>query len=197
MADNARTHRWLAAVAAVLGTLALGAGDPYLAGGSDPAAPDVRFETAIGVARMIRDGRPGVRVIDLRADSLFDAYHVPGAERAGPAELASSIWSPDETILLYAEDEETAIAAARGLERRGLQQVGVLRGGLLSWIDQIVQPRLTALPPTATPAEQAARREQLELSRYFGGTPYVSPEVIQPSRASEAAAVGRILRRGC
>ncbi len=79
--------------------------------------------------------------------------------------------------------------------------LAVLPDGLLSWIDQIVEPRLTAFAPTATSHERATRREHLELSRYFGGTPFVSPA---PSprengkiRASEAAAVARIMRRGC
>lgn len=197
MVDYARTHRWLAVVAGVLGALALAAGDPYSGRGSRPAARDVHFVTAVELARTIRDRQLGVRIIDLRADSLFDAYHVPGAERVGRAELASDALAAADTIMLYAEDDATAIEAARALERRGAKQVRILRGGLLSWVDDIVQPRLATLPPTATPDEQSTRREQLELSRYFGGTPYVSPEVSQPSRASEAAAVSRILRRGC
>ena len=79
-----------------------------------------------------------------------------------------------------------------------MRHVRVLRGGLLAWVDQIVEPQLPALAPTATSTEQAARREQLELSRYFGGTPYVAPATTpQPGRASEAATVARVLRRGC
>ena len=198
MTDDARLHRWLAAVAALLGLLALGAGDPYPAGRGLADAREESFVTAIDVARLIRDGGPSIRIADLRPDSLFAAYHVPGAERIGRGELARSAWSPDDRVVLYAEDDATAIDAAALLEQRGVQYVRVLRGGLLSWVDQIVEPRLSALAPTATSAEQAARREQLELSRYFGGTPYVAPGAApQPNRASEAAAVARILRRGC
>jgi rhodanese-related sulfurtransferase len=198
MTDHAPLHRWLAAVAALLGLLALGAGDPYPAGRGSAAAREVSFVTAIDVARLIRDGGPGVRIADLRPDSLFAAYHVPGAERIGRTELASHAWSPDDQVVLYAEDDATAIEAAAVLERRGVKYVRVLRGGLLSWVDQIVEPRLYTLAPTATSAEQAARREQLELSRYFGGTPFVAPgTTLQPNRASEAAAVARMLRRGC
>lgn len=198
MVDEARLHRWLAAVAAVLGLLALGAGDPYPGGRGSAHAREESFVTAIDVARLIRDGGPGIRIADLRPDSLFAAYHVPGAERIGRAELARIAWSPDDRVVLYAEDDATAIDAAALLEQRGVQHVRILRGGLLSWVDQVVEPRLSPLAPTATSTERAARREQLELSRYFGGTPYVAPGATpQPNRASEAATVARILRRGC
>jgi hypothetical protein len=78
--------------------------------------------------------------------------------------------------------------------------VHVLGGGLAAWIAQIIEPRLAPLPPSATPAERAARREHLELSRYFGGMPFVSPSAVPiPAgrRRSEAEAVARTIRRGC
>ena len=81
MADDAGLDRWLAAVAALLGILALGAGDPYPSGRGPAGARTESFVSAIDVARLIRDGGPGIRIADLRADSLFAAYHVPGAER--------------------------------------------------------------------------------------------------------------------
>jgi rhodanese-related sulfurtransferase len=197
MADDCRAHRGLAATAAVLALLALGADDPYPGDKRQPLPGDSLFVTAVEVARLVRDGRADVRIVDLRVDSLFDSYHVPGAERIGRANPASERWSPDDRLILYAEDDARAIAAARTVVAQGAKHVRVLRGGLITWVEQIVQPRLATLPPTATPHEQAARREQLDLSRYFGGTPYVSPDVTQPDAASEAAAVARILRRGC
>lgn len=197
MSDHRRTHRVLASAAAVLALLALGAGDPYPGGSKQPLAGDSLFVTAVEVARLVRHGHAAVRIVDLRGGSLFEAYHVPGAERFERAHLASERWSPDDTIILYAEEDARAVEAARTVGARGAKRVRVLRGGLVAWVDQVVQPRLATLPSTATPQEQAARHEQLELSRYFGGTPYVSPDVSQPDRASEAAAVARILRRGC
>lgn len=190
MADSSRTHRWLAGSAALLGTLALGTGD------SRPSR-DTIFVTAIDVARLARDGRTGVRIVDLRADSLFDAYHVPRAERLEPTDVGRNAWTAEDTVVLYASDDAQALDAAARLQKSGVKHVRVLRGGLVAWLDQIVQPRLATLPPTATPEEQAARREHLELSRYFGGTPYVSPDVRPATRATEAAAVARTLRRGC
>jgi rhodanese-related sulfurtransferase len=217
MAKHFRTHRRLAVLAGALGTLALAAGDPYPARRN--AAGDAGYVTAIDVARWLRDPKPGLRLLDVRPDREFTAYHIPGAEHLPLAELSRREWLRDPVLVVYAEDDASAAEAARLLRGRGADSVHVLRGGLLAWIDQIFEPRLVPLPPAATPAEQTARREQLDLSRYFGGTPIVSPSAapaslrpLSPTRSplaaeaprvrarrpqSEAAAVARVIRRGC
>jgi rhodanese-related sulfurtransferase len=200
MAERSGTHRRLALLAGTLGALALVAGEPYPTGRGPTVAGDVSFVTAVDLARWIRDGRPDLRLVDVRDDSLFDAYHLPGAERMGLGELGRHAVARDANVVVYAGDDAAATRAAAVLRRRGVMRTSVLRGGLRAWVDEIVAPRLTALPPTATAAEQTARRQQLELSRYFGGTPFVSPAAVPlPTRSprSEAAAVARIIRRGC
>jgi rhodanese-related sulfurtransferase len=197
VAEHRHLHRWLAAVAALLGALALAAGEPH------PGGREVSFVTAIDVARWIRDGRAEVRIVDLRADSLFDAYHVPGAERMSAAELRTQIRPADGRMVVYASDDADAARAASIARHAGAKEVHVLRGGLVAWIDQIMEPRLEALAATASTAEQAARRERLELSRYLGGMPVVGPpaaggrQQIGGPAATEAAAVARVMRRGC
>jgi rhodanese-related sulfurtransferase len=207
MADPSRVHRWLAVTAGLLGAFALGAGEPRPARIGQTTAHDERMVTALDVARWIRDGRSRVRLIDARADSLFEAYHIPGAEHVGVAELSGRAWDPDETVVLYADHDTEALRAAAIVARQGAKRVQVLRGGLLAWIDQIVEPRLMPLDPTASAGERVARREHLELSRYFGGTPLVLPAARHPGAdsarptdartATEATAVARIIRRGC
>jgi rhodanese-related sulfurtransferase len=196
-------HQWLAVLAGALGALALAAGEPYPAGRATAAEGDGSYVTAVDLARWIREPKAGLRVLDVRAESEFAAYHIPGAEHVPLAELRRREWSRDSIVVLYAEDDARAARASRVIRARGAVTIHVLRGGLLAWVDGIVEPRLTALAPTATPAEQVARREQLELSRYFGGTPVVSPGVTAPTtaplppRRSDAAAVARVIRRGC
>jgi rhodanese-related sulfurtransferase len=203
MAERSRANRWLAAVAAALGALALAAGEPYPAGRAPVPARDVSFVTAVDVARWIRNGQPAMRLLDLRDDSLFAAYHIPGAQRIALDELSRPPWGRDANVVVYAEDDAKAARAAATLRRRGAR-THVLGGGVRSWVDEIVEPHLAPLPASAAPGARAARREHLELSRYFGGTPVVSPtaDPIPPPpaagrSASEAAAVARIIRRGC
>jgi rhodanese-related sulfurtransferase len=188
-------HRVLAALAGSLGALALAAGEPY-----PSRAGPTHLVTAIDLARWIRQPKPGLRVIDLRSVGEFTAYHVPGAEHVDLGDLADRDWSAGLTTVVYAAADERAVEAVRALRSRGVDTVHVLGGGLAAWIAQIIEPRLGPLPPSATPPERAARREHLELSRYFGGTPFVSPDAVPvPAgrRRSEADVVARTIRRGC
>jgi rhodanese-related sulfurtransferase len=188
-------HRVLAALAASLGALALAAGEPYPSRGD--RTDDV---TAVEVARWIRQPKPGLRVIDLRSAGEFTAYHIPGAEHVEVSDLAHRDWSAGLTLVLYAADDEDAVEAVRGVRSRGVDTVYVLGGGLTAWIAQIIEPQLAPLSPSATPAERARRLEHLELSRYFGGTPFVSPDAVPvPAgrRQFEPDVVARTIRRGC
>jgi rhodanese-related sulfurtransferase len=199
MAEHSRTHRWLAVLAGTLGALAVAAGEPYPPERGPTALHNLSFVSALDVARWIRAGQQELRLVDVRNARLFDAYHIPGAERITFEELSRQAWRRDANVVLYASDDAQAARAATILRTRGVAHAHVLRGGLLSWLDSIVEPRLTPLAATATPEERTARREQVELSRYFGGTPVVSPSAAPRLRRppSEAAAVARTIRRGC
>src|SRR5918999_4420278 len=189
MGETSRVHQVLAALAASLGALALAAGEPYPSRSGRTDAVN-----AVEVARWIRQPKPGLRVIDLRSARAFTAYHIPGAEHVDVSDLTHRDWSAGSTIVLYAADDESAVEAARVARSRGAATVHVLDGGLAAWIAQIIDPRLAPLAPSAAPAERAARREHLELSRYFGGTPVVSPDAIPVPpgrRQSEADAIAR------
>ena len=82
-------HRVLFAAAAILAAMAAVAGTsmPATRGVIDAAAlaRDIEHEsdhvTGIELAEWIRSRKPGLRVIDVRPDSEYTAYHVPGAER--------------------------------------------------------------------------------------------------------------------
>jgi rhodanese-related sulfurtransferase len=200
MAEHSRAHRWLAVLAGTLGALAVAAGEPYPAQRGPTAPHNLSFVSALDVARWIRARQQELRLVDVRDARLFDAYHIPGAERIALDELSRQAWRRDANVVLYASDDAQAARAATILRTRGVAHAHVLRGGLLSWLDAIVEPRLTPLAATATSEERAARRDQVELSRYFGGTPVVSPSAaprLSRRPPSEAVAVARIIRRGC
>jgi rhodanese-related sulfurtransferase len=202
-------HRTLALVAGALGVLALAAGEPHPARRGSVASPT--YVSAVELARWIRDAK-SVRLLDVRSESAFKAYHIPTAAHVSLTTLSRRVWSRSSVVVVYAEDDARAAEAAAILRNRGVDSVSSVRGGLLAWIEEIAEPRLVALSPSATPEEHAVRREQLALSRYFGGMPFVSPFAEPVRRApppspatqlapgrpnAEAAAVARVLRRGC
>jgi rhodanese-related sulfurtransferase len=159
--------------------------------------------TALELAQWIRDRKPGLRVLDVRSDSEFNAYHIPSAERVPLDSLVTLKPARDETLVLYSEG---GVHAAQGwvlLRALGHGQVYFLRGGLLDWMDDVMSPALPS-PPDSASARVAA------LSRYFGGVPHVSATAIAPSARAHASpvkpnensptateAVARLRRRGC
>ena len=163
--------------------------------------------TALELARLIRDRTPGLRVIDLRTNDEPDMYRIPGAERITLADLGRTSFGNDAIVVLYADGSGGAAQGAALLRARGIERASFLRGGVVAWVDQVMDARIAS---DATDAERAAFREVAALSRYFGGQPGVSdrpPSVLdglafpEPRDSSDAAAAReaarRLLRRGC
>ena len=205
----------LAAAALLLGAGALAAGDPYRGSHARVDVAELaraveREEDhvdALELARRIRAGEPGLRVVDVRPPEEFAAYHVPGAENVPLTGLQRAGFRPDETVVLYSGGGAHAAQAWVLLRAMGLRRVFFLRGGLYEWLDEVMEPRIAQDAP---PEREAAFREAAELSRFFGGTPRVlAPAEGDPGRdpllspapaggASPVAdAVRRVRRRGC
>ena len=179
--------RWVAACAAlVLATGALLAGDAHPPAASEARrrmlADEIEREgdhvTALELAAWIRDRRPGLRVIDVRPDSEYRAYHVPTAERMTLADVVAARWPAGGTVVLYSEGGAHAAQAWVLLRGAGVRDVYFLRGGILEWQDEVMQPA------TST-----------ELTRYFGGTARAESAVPLPAKAPDA--VRRLPRRSC
>jgi rhodanese-related sulfurtransferase len=154
-------RRLLAAAAAILGVLALYAGATL-----QTVAP-------VELAEWIRDRKPNLRIVDVRSESDFDEYHLPRAERFTP----SMTFAPDDTIVLVAGGSVDA------------RHVYVLRGGIQAWIDEVMNPTITADAPQS--GREAFQRASV-VSRYFGGVPRIVDR-LPATRANTAA----VRRRGC
>jgi rhodanese-related sulfurtransferase len=218
-----RTHRLLAVAAAVLAIAALAAGDRSATGA--PTAAGARVDVAalaraveaeqdhvdaVELARWIRDGKPGLRLIDVRGAEEFAEFHLPNAENVSLTGLTRAAIRPDETVVLYSEGGTHAAQGWFFLRARGIEHVYFLRGGLYEWMTEVVNP---TLPADASPAQRAEFARTAELSRYFGGVPRIGgaaapsavddPAAELPTRGSgdgdgaAAAAVRRVRQRGC
>ena len=111
--------KWsLAVTALLLGAIAPFAGSPYR-----------RQEvSAVDLAYWIKDRKPGFRVIDLRSQEDYDAFHVPTSVRATP-----------ET--LHAKANETIVIAGGDASQIDGPNVYVLRGGVLAWVNEVANGR--------------------------------------------------------
>jgi rhodanese-related sulfurtransferase len=147
---------------------------------------------ARGLAEWIRSNKPGLRVLDIRTDSEYAAYHIPSAEKVSLRDVAARVAVPGETLVLYSEGGAHAAQAWVLLRARGHRHVYFLRGGLLDWIDDVMSPVVAGDSAAYVSA----------LSRYFGGVPRAAagpagaiPPL--PTASSPTTALERVRRRGC
>jgi rhodanese-related sulfurtransferase len=165
------------------------------------------YISAIDLGERIAQGDQTLRVIDLRDEAAYERFHIPGATRMTPAELAASSLPAATTLVLY-DDAGTAAAQAQALLRsRGHASVLVLRQGLYEWMARVQEPRLAS---DATAAEREAFEHAAKLSRFFGGLPRAgtSREEVPTGywtgaapdgdvRARTRAILDAVRRRGC
>ena len=160
--------------------------------------------TALELAQWIKDRRPGLRVVDVRSPAEFNAYHVPTAEQIDVAHLVDTPFRIDETIVLYSEGGAHAAQGWVFLRALGYPHVYFLRGGLYEWLDDVINPTISANP---TDSARAAWATVASVSRYFGGVPHtatdspknptVLPQAKAAAEAKSATEVLRLRRRGC
>ena len=216
MTANARrrpgVEKALAIAAVIGGVLAVVAGSPTRTtrGSVDVTelARIVEHEedhvTATELAKWIRDGNKGLRVIDIRSDSEFIEFHIPGARRVDLGEIARMPLDSTATYVLYSEGGTHAAQAWFLLRARGIDNVYFLRGGLYEWLEQIMNPRVASTTP------QIERDSIRALTMWFGGkmevvdsaaattTPSVLDGKLPAPRSSDTReSIKKIRRRAC
>ena len=176
------------AVAGIVALLAVGAafaGSPDPRAGSTASiralADEIEHEsdhvTALELAEWIRQRRPDLRVLDVRSDSEYAAYHIPTAQRIALTTLATTHFDPRSTVVLYSEGGAHAAQGWVLLRTAGVRNVYFLRGGILDWLDEVMNPVAAS-----------------DLTRYFGGTTRTNA-VPLPDGATSV--VARMRRRSC
>ncbi len=182
------TNRGLAAVAGVLGALALIAGDTPAPGGSGEM-------TGLELARAIRDEPATLVVLDVRAPETFEEFHVPRArlvEDDHTSLLAEVGAGADVRVIVTGGPDADPRPGWLSLRRAGYTQVFYVPDVLTAWLDDIISP---VLSPRAGASARLAWEEQADLSRYFGGF----PRIAEPSTETggSASRLRRAKRRGC
>jgi rhodanese-related sulfurtransferase/uncharacterized membrane protein YedE/YeeE len=165
--------RTLAMGLASAGFVALLAGDPYRGSHVTMDTRDLAIRAGKGadsvqagqLADWIIQGRNDFRLVDLRSEKDFAAYHIPTAQNAPLASLTPDFAAHNEMIILYSEDGTEATKAWFLLEAQGFRGVYLLDGGLRAWQDGVLFPRKSA------GTDAAAFDKQAQVARYFGGSP--------------------------
>jgi uncharacterized protein len=150
-----------------------GAGAGPLAAIAGEIAREDDHVDALQLATWIREGRAGLRVIDVREREDDDStlYSIPGAERVALTALPAFPVEPGEHIVLYSDGGTHAAQGWVLLRARGISDVRVLRDGLAAWEDDVLSP---VIPPAADAQAQKRADEVRALSLWFGGRPRVA-----------------------
>jgi rhodanese-related sulfurtransferase len=172
------------------------------------------------LAAWIVEGRTDYRLLDLRSEAEFAAYHVPTAENVPVSALPDFPLLPKEKVILYSEGGIHAAQAWFLLRAQGHTAVYTVLGGLDGWKDEVLFP---VMPSDAGPQELARFERTAAVARFFGGTPRiassaaaapdggqqlpalatpVAPELPRmappaPGRASQVTAPTRKKKEGC
>ncbi len=179
----------LAAVAVALGAVALFAeprrGPVVTLDTRELAAiveKEVDHVTPAELAAWIIEDRADYRLLDLRSEQEYAAYHIPTAENLPLTALADFAPAPGEKIVLYSEGGIHAAQAWMLLRARGYTSVYTVLLGLDGWKDDVLFPVL----PAEADAQQRARFEKAAaVAKFFGG----QPRLASAAAGAEAPAV--------
>lgn len=119
------------------------------------------------LADWIVEGRNDFRLLDLRTEEEYKAYHIPGAENVPITGLAGYGLQRNEKIVLYSEGGIHSAQAWFLLKAKEYRGVSLLRGGLDAW-KEVLFPRI---PDTLTAEQKTVFEKRGNVSRFFGGTP--------------------------
>jgi hypothetical protein len=212
---NSTLNQRLAALAIVLGALAVVAGDPYQGHTATIDAKElaiivqkeVDHIAPLELADWIIQGRSDYRLIDLRSEKEFSTYAIPGAENVPMASLTDHGLTKNEKIILYSEGGIHSAQAWMLLRSLGYQGVYILRGGLEGWNDEVLFPTLADNADAATRINFA---KTAEVSKYFGGSPrsgggqttaarpaIAAPKLDVPTAAAPAGGAKKKKKEGC
>ena len=105
-----------------------------------PAEPTVHHLTALQLAAWIRDGKPGLRVLDLRDSLAFGKRHIPSAESFELTGLSTVLPRPDETVVVYSDDDLRDVQGVAWLVGVGHRRLHVVQGGMSAWMSEVIDP---------------------------------------------------------
>jgi uncharacterized protein len=163
--------RGLAIALLALGFVAAISGDPYRGSHTTIDTKDLALRAAKGadsiqatdLANWIIQGRNDFKLVDLRADKDFGAYHIPSAENVPLASLTPDFAAHNEKIILCSDNGTDGAKAWFLLEAQGYRFVYSLDGGMRAWQDTVLFPR------KVRGADPAASDKQAQVAKYFGG----------------------------
>lgn len=139
-----------------------------------------RYVTTDQVAKMIIEGDPTLKLVDVRSADDYQAFSLPSAlnvplERLADAENRDYIGLGGMRTVFYSEDDIKSDQAWVIARRLGYNGVYVMKGGLNCWMQTIIKPEMPAASAPKTDFDLYSFRKGA--SMYFTGTEIETTEV--------------------
>jgi len=168
-------------IAIFLGFIAIFAGSPYdrnttrinVKEMSSISIKDDNSTTVEELADWIIKGKYDYRLVDLRDTEKYTNYNIPGSENIPLKELFDYDLMRNEKIVLYSDDNISASQAWFILKSDDFKSVNIVDGGLTSWKNKVLFPKI---PADISPEQQLEYEKMIEVSKFFGGKPMVVGE---------------------
>lgn len=109
-------------------------------------------------------------LVDLRSEKEFNEYNVPSSINIPIESLLNSDLMRNQKIIVYGNDDVTSAQAWFILKSANFKAVYILNGGLNSWKNEILFPKLDV---NASEEQKAEFEKVKNVSAYFGGTPQI------------------------
>jgi rhodanese-related sulfurtransferase/uncharacterized membrane protein YedE/YeeE len=167
------------------GLIAAVGGDPYRGSHTTIDTKDLALRAAKGadavqatdLANWIIQGRNDFKLVDLRDEKDFAAYHIPTADNVPLASLTPDFAAHNEKIILYSDNGIEAAKAWFLLEAQDYRFAYSLDGGMRAWQDTVLFPK------KAIGADTAASEQQAQVAKYFGGAQQIAGAAVSTAAA--------------
>jgi rhodanese-related sulfurtransferase len=143
-----------------------------------------RFISCDQVADRIIKGDPSFRLIDVRDEESFMNYSLPDAinipfSSLFDKEYEEYIHQEQYDLVFFSNDHYLADQAWLLCARQGLRHIYVMKGGLNSWFESIINPKA---PGETAPVEAFELYSTRKASSMYFGVVYPEPIVSEPNK---------------
>lgn len=118
-------------------------------------ATRVMFIDAAELLGLMHNNQILLRMLDVRAESDFNVFHLVDARHVTPAQLESdslATFPAEAVVVIMSNDEQAAVQAWQRLAVRGSINVYILAGGINRWLD-VYRERSSNIPGSEAAAE--------------------------------------------
>lgn len=159
-----------------------------------------RYVSTDQVAKMIIQKDPSLEIIDVRSEEEFNKFSLPNAISVPLDSILRSnnlsyFGIPGVNVVLISNDDIAADQAWVIIKRLGYQSAYVMKGGLNTWIETIIQPQEPAASAPEKDFEQYTFRKGAQL--YFTGAPVESVPSTQKEVVFQRKKKTNIVSGGC